>query len=575
MDKSGKSTLIGLLKPYRGVISILLVLALLGNGLNLVIPKIIQKGIDDYNAHTLDLRQIVIWFALASIAIFVLSYFENVFDTYVSEKVARDLRLKLSSKVSSQDYNYIRKHSSARLLTNITSDVDGVKLFISRAIVSIISSGVLITGAAILLLNINFRLGLIVLIMIPVIISSFLIIFKKLKTLFRKTQEVMDWLNRVINENIMGAALVRVLNSRSVETRKFTDASSEAKGLGLSVVKLFSTLIPIIVLTESMAELAVLGVGGRFIIMDNMTLGEFAAFTSYISILVFPLLLIGFTSNIIARSAASYQRIREIMDEEVPEETGTIESPVTGNIEVDHISLTLEEHKILKDVSFRIKAGNRTAIIGPTAAGKTQLLNILSGLYKPTEGTIYFDRIGLDEYRLSHLLKQIGIVFQDSIIFNLTLRENIAFNKHVSNEELEKAIATAELKEFVNQLPQGLDSIISERGGNLSGGQKQRIMLARALAINPTILLLDDFTARVDVVTEKKISENLKRNYPELTLISVTQKIEPVKNYDQIILLMEGEVIATGTHDALIGHCPEYIQIYQSQQSLTDVEEKI
>jgi len=167
---------------------------------------------------------------------------------------------------------------------------------------------------------------------------------------------------------------------------------------------------------------------------------------------------------------------------------------------------------------------------------------------------------------------QVGFVFQDSIIFNLTLRENIAFSKTVSDEDLKKAITTAELKDFIDALPEKLDTVVSERGTSLSGGQKQRIMLARALALNPQVLLLDDFTARVDSNTERKILENVERNYPGITLLSVTQKIASVEDYDQIVLLMEGEVLASGTHGQLMETSPEYVQIYDSQRSTNHYE---
>jgi ATP-binding cassette subfamily B protein len=198
---------------------------------------------------------------------------------------------------------------------------------------------------------------------------------------------------------------------------------------------------------------------------------------------------------------------------------------------------------------------------------------LLTTLIKPKEGNIYFDGIDINDYNIDALLRQIGLVFQDSIIFNMSLRENIAFNAEVTEADLQKAIDTAELGDFVNTLPQGLDTIVSERGSSLSGGQKQRIMLARALAINPKILLLDDFTARVDSLTEQKILENVKQNYPAITLVSITQKINPIKDYDQIIVIMEGELIASGQHPYLMQHCPEYVQIYHSQKSTMDLTE--
>jgi ATP-binding cassette subfamily B protein len=336
-------------------------------------------------------------------------------------------------------------------------------------------------------------------------------------------------------------------------------------------LRLFATLIPIIVLTANLARLAVLALGGHFVINSAMTLGEFAAFNSYIAILIFPIIMIGFMSNVIARASASYQRIHNTLETPDFVDKGTVNKQLDGNISLQNVSVFYGENPALKNVSFEVEAGTRTAIIGPTAAGKTQLLYLLTTLIKPSEGNIFYDNININEYNRGSLLSQIGLVFQDSIIFNLSLRENIAFNSEVTEEDLQKAIETAELRDFIYALPQGLDTIVSERGSSLSGGQKQRIMLARALAINPRILLLDDFTARVDTLTEEKISENVKRNYSDITLVSVTQKIDPVKDYDQIIVLMEGELVAKGKHEYLMQHSPEYVQIYQSQKSTTDL----
>ena len=230
------------------------------------------------------------------------------------------------------------------------------------------------------------------------------------------------------------------------------------------------------------------------------------------------------------------------------------------------------EKAALKDVSLSVKGGTRTAVIGPTAAGKTQLLSLLTGLLRPDEGVVTFDGRPIDDYEKKSLHARIGFVFQDSIIFNLTLRENIAFSEKVSDENLRRAIDTAELADFIAALPQALDTVVSERGSSLSGGQKQRIMLARALALDPTILLLDDFTARVDPATEQKILKNIEKNYPGITLVSVTQKIGAIEHFDQIVLLMEGEVLATGTHEQLMVTSPEYVQIEQSQRSTAAYE---
>jgi ATP-binding cassette subfamily B protein len=298
-----------------------------------------------------------------------------------------------------------------------------------------------------------------------------------------------------------------------------------------------------------------------------MTLGNIAAFNNYIGILIFPILVIGFMSNMIAHANASYQRVKEVLSTVDVEETGHVTGKLSGNIDLSDVTLMFGDKPALKNINLSIKGGSKVAIIGPTAAGKTQLLYLLTGLIKPDSGQIYFDSQLIDDYQKESFYRQVGLVFQDSIIFNMSVRDNIAFGNKTSEEELNKAIDTAELRNFINTLPEKLETIITERGANLSGGQKQRIMLARALALNPRILLLDDFTSRVDRRTEQKIMKNVISNYAGITILTVTQKIAPVEHFEQIILLMESEIIASGKHESLIHTSPEYVQIYNSQRT--------
>jgi ATP-binding cassette, subfamily B, bacterial len=365
----------------------------------------------------------------------------------------------------------------------------------------------------------------------------------------------------------MGSALVRVLNSQAPESRKFLETNLELRNNSLGIVRLFSTLIPVIMFVSNLAVVMILALGGHYVVNGTFSLGNFAAFNSYLIMLIFPILMIGFMSNIIASATASYGRIQVVLDAPPPPDPGTIKSDIKGEIKLSDVSLSYGEKPVLKKISFTVKAGSRTAIIGPTAAGKSQLLNLLSNLILPDSGKIEFDGIELERYSKEFFHSKIGFVFQDSVIFNMSLRENIAFNDRVTEESLKKAIDTAELNDFIESLPLKLDTVVSERGTSLSGGQKQRIMLARALAVNPEILLLDDFTSRVDRKTENVILCNLANNYPGLTLISVTQKITPVKHFEQIILLMDGEILAAGTHKELLANSPEYNQIYSSQRS--------
>lgn len=574
VDTTGKGNagLMSLLRPYRGQLFLLIFMALISNLLNLVLPALTAKGIDAHSAGTLDMRSLILEFTGAAIAIFIFTYLQSMIQTYMSEGVARQLRTDLAARISRQDYAYIQQVNPSKLLTNLTGDVDSIKLFVSQAFISIASSVIMIIGCCVLMIRMDWKLGLTVLSVVPFIAIAFAAVLKKVRTTFKKSREVVDKLNKTINESITGAALVRVINAQQQEYDRFIAPNGESMSLGIAVVRLFAGLVPVISFLGGMATLFTLVLGGHFVIEGEMTLGNIAAFNSYIALLIFPIIVIGFMSNLIAQASASYKRIAEVLHAPESDEKGTVTTTLKGDLTVENIELSMDGKPVLKDVSFSVKAGTRTAIIGPTAAGKTQLLNVIVGLLKPDNGNISYDNLPLQEYDKNALLEQVGLVFQDSIVFNMSLRENIAFNENVSEELMKQAIATAELKEFVNNLPQGLDTIVSERGNSLSGGQKQRIMLARALAINPQILLLDDFTARVDNNTEQRILENVQENYPHLTLISVTQKIASVAHFDQIILLMDGEVVAAGSHDELLQTCPEYVQIFNSQRSTSNYE---
>jgi ATP-binding cassette subfamily B protein len=555
--------LTALLAPYRPLVFAIVGFTIAANALNLLVPQILSRAIDAFVAGQLSVRPLVVEFVLVAGGIFLFTYLQSVVQVVTSERVARDLRTKLIQKLSTQDLSYIQRITTAVLLTNLTSDVDAVKLFVSQAVGALISSAFLIIGASTLLLIINWKLGLAVIAVLPIIAVMFQVVLAKVRAIFKEAQQAIDRLNK---------ALIRLVNSQENEYGKFVAANTEARRLGLRILRLFSALIPVIIFSANLATLLILTMGGRFVINGSMTLGNFTAFNSYLAILIFPVIVIGFMSNVMAQAGASYARLGMVLGAPPPPARGDAPAPMHGDIAVQNVVLDLGGKRVLKDVSFTVKAGTRTAVIGPTAAGKTQLLYLLTGLLAPTSGRIEYGGRPITDYDKTTLHQRIGFVFQDATMFNLSIRENIAFSKTVRDEDLEKAIATAELKEFLDRLPEKLDTVVSERGTSLSGGQKQRLMLARALALNPGVLLLDDFTARVDTATERAILENVRRNYPGVTLLSVTQKIAPVEDYDQIVVLMEGEVLAIGTHHHLLETCPEYVQLYDSQRSTRHYE---
>ena len=571
-EKELPVSMYGMLFGYKWQIGLLLVLSVVSNGLSLLVPLILSKSIDAYDATRTISPYLVAAFIVVALGIFFFTYLLGVVQNYVSELVAKDSRHDLIHRISRQSYAYVQSVTPAVLLTNLTSDVDAIKNFVGQVFATMISSVFLVVGASILLLITDWRLALVVLSVIPIIGVTFAVVLGKVRPLFTQGQEVFDWLNKVINESILGAALIRVLHSENTELEKFAQANQRARDLGLKILGYFAFMIPMVGFFSSLATLAILLVGGHYVITGSMTLGSFAAFNSYVLILIFPIIMFGFMSNMIARSTASYARFRGLLTTQTKEIFGTVPADLSGPIELKHLTHRYDGRKILNDVSLIIQPGTRTAIVGPTAAGKSQLLYALSGLLLPDDGEILYSNTAITEYDKDSFYAQLGLVFQDSSVFNLSLRENIAFSQTVSDADLEKAIATAELTEFIKKQPKGLNTIVSERGSTMSGGQKQRMMLARALAINPKVLLLDDFTARVDTSTEHAILKNVKENYPDLTLVSVTQKIASIEDYDQIIVLMEGEVIASGTHQALLESSPEYVQLVESQRSTESYE---
>ena len=387
-----------LLKPYKLLVTMLVAFTIVGNALNLVVPKLISSAIDSYTAGHFSYRTVVIQFLLVGLGVFILTYAQNISQTWASEKVARDMRTRLAAKISVQSFGWVEQITPAKLLTNLTSDVDSVKMFVSQAFASIISSLFLIVGASILLLSINWKLALAILGVVPFIAITFQLVLRKVRTLFRKAQEAVDWLNRVINESILGAALIRLLNTNQIEYDKFMKANAEARDIGLSILRLFASLIPAITLAVNIATVIILSLGGHFVIAGSMSLGNFTAFNSYLAILIFPIILIGFMSNVIAQAGASYMRIGMVLNAPEPPATGGAIADLRGDVAMENVSLSYGEKFVLKNVSFQAKAGTKTAIIGPTAAGKTQLLYLLIGLLKPTSGTITYDGQPVDGY---------------------------------------------------------------------------------------------------------------------------------------------------------------------------------
>ncbi len=561
-----------ILKTYKWWTILTILLGFAATGLSLLVPKLAANAIDsgDFSAWSGTLTLLVI-IAVSAFFVIITQIFTS---NYLSEKVALDLRAKLIKKVSRQSFQYIDDSTPGQLQTVLTSDVEAVKAIIVQGFVTLVGAILTLVGAVVFLLNTNVRLALYTISIIPLLILVFAIIFKSVNKLFQQNQENIQNIYANINETVTGSALIRILYGSSEEIRKFKVINEKSKKTGYGIVKSFSLLIPAIVLLANIVNTVIIWFGGKQVISGIMSLGDFSAFLSYSAMFIWPIFVLGFVGPAVSKGLVSLKRINEVIDADIKEETGTYDGPIRGDIEFKNVSLTYKtvdgsEKKVLKNISFKINAKSKNAIVGPTAAGKSQLFYLMSGLIQPTEGEIFIDNRPISEYKVQSLLSHIGLVFQESILFNTSFRENVAFTGDTNNNQeiFNKAIETSELTQLVKELPEGLNTIVSERGTSLSGGQKQRLMLARALAVNPQILLLDDFTARVDQTTEALILDNVSKNFPDVTLVSITQKVEPIKNYEQIIVLMEGEIVGIGTHDQLLKDCFEYKQIFESQMS--------
>lgn len=555
---------------YGWQLVVLCVLVVATAGLNLSLPKLVAGAIDAFGKGAFDLNSYLGEFGLIIGLIFLIAGGQVYFSTYLSEKVAFDLRQKLAAKLARQNYKFLNEIGSDRLLTNMTSDVDAVKMVISMAVPIMFSSVVMIFGSVVLMFSINWRLALPVMVIVTLMFLSFRVVFGKAGNLFRASQEVLDRLNKVINESIIASALIRVVYGQYEEMKKFAVVSNDAKTVNTKIVDIFATLIPLITFFSNLAVLCVLGFGGTQVIGNTLSIGEFMAFYNYIALLVMPVVILGFVSNIVIRAMASFGRVAVVLNSHVHQAGDFSPKDFRGEIEFRDVSLVIKGKAVLSKINFMVKLGEKTALIGPTGAGKTLIIYLMAGLIAPTEGQIYLDGHKLEIFDPEYLHKNIALVFQDNIIFNASIEENIVFEKILPAEELEKIIFAAALDGFVAEQKDGLQTMISERGASLSGGQKQRLSLARALSLHPRLVLLDDFTARVDLKTEKTIFERMAKVYPDTAIFSVAQKIDSVKHYDHLILLMEGELLAQGNHQELLHSCFEYQQIYSSQKTTND-----
>jgi ATP-binding cassette subfamily B protein len=452
-----------------------------------------------------------------------------------------------------------------------TDDVEKVRIFLGQGLLMALSAVVLLVGALTILFITNFQLTLVVLPILPVAMIVFMVFGTVARPLFFKIQARLSALNTILQENLAGIKVVRAFAREGDQQAKFDKATDELVTQQIQVSKVFSFLFPLVFLIANLGQALILYAGGNQIINQTLTLGEWQQFSLYLAFIFFPLAQLGMIITQMSQASASATRIFEILDakSDVVDLPGAQPIPVIqGHVEFKDVSFSYpgSTQPVLSGVSFEAAPGQTVALLGATGSGKTSIINLVPRFYDPTQGQVLIDGHDLRDLTIDSLRKQIGIVLQETNLFSGTIRDNIAYGRsNATQEEVEAAAKAAAAHEFIIQFPQGYDTSVGELGSTLSGGQKQRIAIARALLLDPRILILDDSTSSVDLVTEYKIQKALDRLMLNRTSLVIAQRISTVLNADLILVLEKGAIVARGTHEELMEESEIYAQIYQSQ----------
>jgi ATP-binding cassette subfamily B protein len=514
----------------------------------------------------------------SAIAILIFAIVRGVFaflQTFTAERnsqnVAFDMRNELFAKIQGLSFSYHDRNQTGQLMIRATDDVEKVRLFIGQGLLMAVGAILLLSGTLVILFSTNVRLTLIALPILPIAMILFMFFGSKLGPLFLEIQKRLDKVNTVLQENLSGIKVVKAFTRERSEEKKFDRAADGLMDQQIYVARFFSILFPFVILIASLGQALVLYFGGRQIIGGTLTLGEWQEFSLYLVFLFLPAAHLGMIITQMSQASASSTRIFEILDveNEVTDKPGAIPLPqVEGRVKFDQVTFRYfsSGEAVLKEVNIDVEPGQTVALLGATGSGKSTIINLLPRFYDPSEGSITIDGYDLRDVKLDSLRSQIGIVLQETTLFAGTIRENIAFGRtDASMDEIELACKAAAAHEEIMSFPEGYDTPVGERGTTLSGGQKQRIAIARALLLDPRILILDDSTSSVDLVTEAEIQKALDELMQGRTSFVIAQRISTVMNADQILVLDQGQIVASGNHEELLETSEIYADIYSSQ----------
>jgi len=542
---------------------------------NLVAPQMIRLAIDSGIAH--HRQRAVILAVVGLIAVAVVRGLFNFMQGFLAERasqgVAYDLRNALFAQIERLSFSYYDRVEAGQLLTRVTNDVEQIRAFAGSGVVQLASAFVMLIGSTVLLLLLNWQLALVALATIPPLFVLLLRFVRRIGPLFGQVQQILGRLNGVLQEDLAGIRVIRAFSREEYETARYRAINDELLDKNLATIRAFANNFPFVFFFANLGTLAVVWFGGWQVIGGTLTVGSLIAFNSYLSFLLFPILTIGFQAAGISRAGASALRVFDVLDAplDVHNAPDAVALPsVIGRVVFDavHFRYPGSEREVLRGVSFAIEPGQTVAILGTTGSGKSTLMNLLPRFYDVTGGTVTVDGHDVRYVTLASLRGQIGIVLQETLLFSGSVRANIAYGKPTATEEeIEAAARAAQADGFIRALPQRYETIVGERGVGLSGGQRQRIAIARALLVDPRLLLLDDSTSAVDAETESLIQEALDRLMRDSrrTALVIAQRISTVRDADRILVLDEGTIAAQGTHAELLRDSPLYNDILGSQ----------
>ena len=490
----------------------------------------------------------------------------------VSQSVLYRIRNFLFNKIERQDMKFYNEYRTGDLMTRVTGDLDAVRHMIAWVIRTIVESFGLMTAALIYFFYMDWLLTICLLVIAPLILIIIMQFKKRVKPMHRLLREKMAVMNTNAQENISGNRVVKAFAREDYEIKKFDDCNKDFKETNMKTQRLWMKYFPYVETSANLLAVVLMFVGGLFLINGRLNMGEYVAFSGLIWCLANPMRTLGNIMNEFQRFSAAATKVMEIYysEPEIVDAPDAVDLPnrFKGNIEFKNVSFKYEDSNIpvIKNVSFTAKHGETIAIMGETGCGKTTLIQLIPRFYEPTSGQILIDGIDVNKMKLKQLRENIGLATQDVLLYSDTIDGNIAYGaSDISREEVAKFAKYSRASEFIQKMPEGYETVVGERGVGLSGGQKQRISLARALAVKPAILILDDTTSAVDMETEKEIQKNLRELDFECTKIIIAQRISTTKVADKILVIQDGTITEQGTHEELIAKKGYYYELVKLQ----------